>query len=246
LGNDVTERNELRGSRLRADYAHAFDVADVRLSLGGAPGALHTSRVLGSQDIERNLAFTELAADARQGSDALRAVEALSSNLTIGSTGGGNSYRRLVATSAIHSAMTGFPPLDLRVTYGAVSRGAAPFEQFTLGGLASTLVDPSLLTQQLSMEALPFAVAVGGRAATLRASTNIAGLSPFYWTASARTGPGRFAQWHRVVGVELTVDQSPVPVLGVPGARLVAGVGRSLDEPFRNRTRGYLTVSLQP
>jgi hypothetical protein len=246
LGTLANGRNDLRGGRLRVDYTHAFDRADVRVGVGGAASALRTSAAIRSQDVARNVAFVEMAADARQGSDLLRSFEVFSANLATGATGGGNPYRRLLASGALHGVMMGFAPLDLAAAYGGISRGAAPFEQLALGGLPSTLVDPSLLTQQLSTGALPLGVAVGDRAATLRASTSIGGLSPFYWTGSARTGPGRLARWHRVVGIEITIDQSPIPVLGVPGARLVAGVGRSLDEPFRDRTRGYLTISLRP
>jgi len=42
------------------------------------------------------------------------------------------------------------------------------------------------------------------------------------------------------------MDQTPLPVIGLPGARLVAGVGESLDAPFARRTRGYAVVTLRP
>lgn len=238
--------SELRGGRARADYTHSFDIADFRFGLGGAPGVLRTSNTGSSAQVARTLGFGEVAADARQSGFSARASETLVANIAAGSTGGGEAYRRMLATVAVHAVASGFLPLDLSASFGGVSAGAAPFEQFTIGGLPSTIIDSSLLTQRVTMGAFPLGIATGDRVVSYRASTTIAGLSPFYWGASVRSGGGRFDAWHRVAGVELTIDQSPVPVLGVPGARLTAGVGRSLDEPFRHETRGYLTIALRP
>jgi hypothetical protein len=234
---------QLIGGRLRGDYTRSFDVADLRLGLGVSPGTL---RAFGAPNVRRSLVFGEIMGDGRQGGDRVRLTEVVGANLTAGSTGGGDGYRRLTASLAIHAGAVDFFPLDFAGSFGRVSTGAAPFEQFVIGGLAPTIVDPSILTQQIAMGALPLALAVGDRVASFRASTNLGGLSPFYWGASTRFGAGRFARWHRVAGIELTIDQTPVPVLGLPGARLTAGVGRSLDEPFRGETRGYLGVSLRP
>jgi hypothetical protein len=103
-----------------------------------------------------------------------------------------------------------------------------------------------LLTQRLSVPALPTGVVGGDRVLTYRAATSLAGLSPYFFAASAGFATSRFEDWHRVVGLELTADQSSVPVLGLPGARLLAGIGYSLDEPVRHQTRGYLAVTLRP
>jgi hypothetical protein len=238
-------RSELRGGRLRVDYRHSFDAADMRLALGGGPGALRATDAGVRQSVSRNVGFAELAADARQSRDQSNASETLSSNLTAGSTNG-TSYRRLLASAAFHGSVSGLLPIDLEATYGRVSADAPEFEQFVVGGAPATLVEASLLTQRTAMPALPLGIASGDRVATFRVATSLAGLTPYYWGASVRSGGGPFDQWHRVVGAELTIDQAPLPVLGVPGARLVAGVGESLDLPFRDRTRGYVLISLRP
>jgi hypothetical protein len=232
----------LDGGRIRGDYTHVFDAGDMRLGLGASPGALH---MRAGPNVARSLLFSEVAADARQIGDRSRLTEVLGANLTAGSTGGGDAYRRLTASIAVHAGGMGLLPADLSVAYGRVSARAAPFEQFVVGGPPPGIVDTSLLTQRIPMGALPLGVAGGDRVATFRASTNVGGLSPYYWSASTRLGSGRFATWHRVVGVELTIDQTPVSVLGLPGARLTAGVGHSLDDPFRHETRGYFGVSLR-
>jgi hypothetical protein len=137
-------------------------------------------------------------------------------------------------------------PLDLGASLGRVSSGAHPFEQFVVGGAPATLLDRSLMTQRLTMPALPAGVAIGDRAIAFRAAMPVGAFTPYYWAASARMGDGRFARWHRVVGVEATLETSQVPVAGVPGARIVAGVGRSLDAPLARRIEGYLAITLQP
>jgi hypothetical protein len=142
--------------------------------------------------------------------------------------------------------MRGLPLLEAAASYGRVSTSAPSFEQFVVGGLPSNLIDASLLTQRVSVPALPSGVAGGDRVVTYRAATSLAGLAPYFVAASAAVAVNRFAEWHRVLGLELTVDQSSVPVLGLPGARLVAGVGYSLDEPLRRQTRGYLSATLRP
>lgn len=237
--------SELRSGRLRVDYRYSFDAADVRIALGGAPGVLRTMTDGERESVSRNLGFTELAADARQSLDQSSASEAFSSNLSVGSTDGTN-YQRFLAKVLFHGSTSGFLPIDLGATYGRVSSDAPTFERFVIGGPTAPFVDASLLTQQAPMPALPLGIASGDRVATFLVATSLAGLTPYYWGASARTGSGRFEQWQRVVGAELTIDQTPVPVLGVPGARLVSGIGESLDFPFRHRTRGYLLISLRP
>jgi hypothetical protein len=195
--------------------------------------------------VARSLGFAELAADARQSFDQSNVSEAFSSNLSAGSTNG-MTYRRFLASASVRGGASGFLPIDFAATYGRMSSDLPTFEQFVVGGPTAMLLDASLLTQRVAMPALPLGIASGDRVATFRVATSLAGLSPYYWAASARTGSGRFEEWHRVVGAELTIDQTPLPVLGVPGARLAAGIGESLDFPFRHRTRGYLAVALRP
>jgi hypothetical protein len=143
-------------------------------------------------------------------------------------------------------ALRGFLPLDAGANYGRVTTTAPAFEQFIVGGLPSNLVDASLLTQRIGVPALPTGVAGGDRVFVYRAATSISGLTPYFFAASAQVGMDRFESWHRVAGLERTVDQTAVSVLGLPGARLVAGVGYSLDEPARHQTRGYFTLTLRP
>ena len=241
---DPNARQELAGGRARVDYTYSFDRADIRLGVGGSLGALTTGQPL-SVDMSRDLAFGELAATIRQSGAAASASEGIVAHVTGGESGAAE-YARYVASIAGHLGVRGFPSLDATASYGRVSTSAPSFEQFVIGGLPSNLIDASLLTQRVSVPALPSGAAGGDRVVTYRAATSLGGLSPYWFAASAAFATNRFADWHRVVGLELTVDQSPVPVLGLPGARLVAGVGYSLDEPVRHQARGYLSATLRP
>jgi hypothetical protein len=241
-----SETDGLAGGRLRADLTRYEDAGELRIGLGAAIGEIQTRLPPVTRSDSRDLAFGEIAMGTRQRGDHVEASESLAANVAAGQTSGGPFYQRLLTTLALHGGMMGQSFVDLTASYGRVSEDAVPFEQFSIGGPPAYLVDQSILTQQVTMGALPSRSAIGDRMLVYRASTSWGGLSPFYWGASTRTGGGRFMQWHRVAGVELILDEGPLPVLGLPGGRLTAGVGRSLDAPFAGRTRGYVTVSLRP
>jgi len=235
----------LSGVRARADYPYAFDRASIRASLGGSLGRLALGTLGGSFQTARDLAFGELAAAARQIGDAASFSQSVLVHGDVGESAS-QSFERLVVSATARAGMRGLLPLDLGATYGILSENAPGFEQFVIGGLPTALVDPSLLAQRITMGVLPTGVANGERVLTYRAATSLFGLTPYYWGGSTQFHSNDFKQWHRVFGAELTIDQTPVSVLGVPGARLIAGVGRSIDPPFADRTRGYFVVLLRP
>jgi Tol biopolymer transport system component len=237
-----TER--LSGVGARTDYSYAFDRASIRASLGGSLSRVALGEVVGTYSSARDLVFGELAGAARQIGDAASFNQSVLVHGDIGESSS-ETFERLVVSLGGRVGVRGFLPLDLGGTYGIVSQGAV-FEQFVIGGLPTTLIDPSLLTQRVLMAVLPTDVAHGDHVLTYRVATSLFGLTPYYWGGSAQDETNDFTQWHRVVGAELTIDQTPVSVLGLPGARLIAGVGRSLDPPFADRTRGYFIVLLRP
>lgn len=248
FGASFAQSDRLWSGRARIDYAHAFDSADLRASFGGAAGQLVSAFANVDTTSERLLAFGELSAVARQSSYSASASESFAAHFTSGATAG-IDYQRFLGTVAFHIAARGLAipvsALDGTASYGRVSSDAPAFEQFLVGGLPTSLIDPSLLTQRLAMGALPVGVASGERLLTYRVSAPFVGLSPYFWAASA-SGVNRFEQWHRVLGADLTIDQAPLPVLGLPGAHLVTGVGYSLDAPLVHATRGYLAITLRP
>jgi len=241
----IAVSDQLGGVRARLDQSYAWEHSDVRLGVGGALSRLDEQfQQLGSTG-PRNLAFAELAAVTRRSGDRGSASASLNAMFNGGTTAD-VSYQRFVGSVAARADARGLASIDVGVSYGEVSSDAANFEQFVVGGPPTILLDPSLLTQRIAMGALPAGVARGSRIFQYRAASSLMGLSPYYWGASTRDGAGRFSVWHRVIGAELAIDQSALPVLGLPGARLLAGIGYSLDEPFAHETRGYLTVTLRP
>jgi hypothetical protein len=238
---------ELRGGTARLDYDHSFDMAQLRAAVGGSLARMALLDRPTPAHGQRQLAFTELGGAARQTGDGPSVTESLWLHGSAGRSGAPTSaFVRVVVTAGLRTAGRGVLPLDLSASYGSVSDDADPYEYFLIGGSPSALIDRSLLSQRVTMPAVPIGVAVGRRAAWYRAALPFGVITPFYWGGSATLFGERLTEWHRVAGVELTFDMPPVPVAGTPGGHLVAGVARSLDAPFAGRTEGYLSVVLRP
>jgi hypothetical protein len=68
-------------------------------------------------------------------------------------------------------------------------------------------------------------------------------LEPYYEAFSTRGG---FASAFRVVGVDASLALGDTPIISLPAVRARAGVGYMLDEPFRKKARGYLSIEYRP
>jgi hypothetical protein len=238
---------EMRGAAARVDYDHSFDMAQLRAGVGAS--LAHMERV-GRPDgagERRQLAFAELGIAARQTGDGPSITESISVHGSVGRSGAPTAgFARAVVTAGVRTSGRVLLPLELGGSYGRVSEQADSYEYFLVGGTPSALIERSVLSQRLTMPALPTGVAIGRRVVTYRAAMPLGVFTPFYWGASATLSDGRFARWHRVAGVEVTFDMPAVAVAGTPGGHLVAGVARSVDAPFAHRTQAYLSVVLRP
>jgi hypothetical protein len=150
----------------------------------------------------------------------------------------------MVISGALRASAPRAPAIDLRGSYGALSRGASLLEQFAVGGLPSTMIDSSLLSQRVSLPALPGVIS-GDRLFVYRVATTFGPLQPYFWGTRVWVGDSSSVR-QRVVGAELAFEQNALPVLGTPEARVVAGVGYTIDAPFTHLLRGYLAVTLRP
>jgi hypothetical protein len=238
-------RDRSIGARVRGDLSHAFDRSELRAGLGGTTSRLDEQINNTAFQSSRELGFAEARWGTGRSGDQGSVSGVLSANLSAGRMAD-TSFQRLLAAIRVRAYARGFSPVELNASYGQLSRGAPLFERFTIGGPPLTLLDPSLYTQRVSMAAMPTGVVTGERVLIYRLATSLLGLSPFYWAGSAHDGSGGFRDWHRVVGAEILIDQSELPVLGLPGARLLSGVGYSLDSPFAHETRAYLSITLRP
>lgn len=245
---EPSQQDAVRPLGLDADYAAgALEVALTRdflsrverVAVGAALGRLELD---GGPEGSRRLAWAE--ADYRvfvtpgrwrlSGSVALDGVA--------GSTAG-ESWTRATVGAAV-GAGTSAAQLRVATTYGRTGGDAPAWETFAVGGVASPLVDPSLLSQRLPLPAVPVGYLLGERVWTVRIDARgRGGLTPFWWAGTAGEELG---DWKRVAGVEWVLDRDGVPYLGLPATRLEAGIARVLDEPLRKETRGWLSLSFRP
>jgi hypothetical protein len=49
-----------------------------------------------------------------------------------------------------------------------------------------------------------------------------------------------------VVGIEAEVATGGIWIVKLPGARVLGGIGYSLDAPVRHQTRGYFSITYRP
>jgi hypothetical protein len=155
---------------------------------------------------------------------------------------GGESWKRILISGTASATGLG-RELALDGSYGRIDRASLPFEQFALGGLPPALIDPALLSQRISMPALPVALATGRAVATARVSLPGPVWRPYYWGGSAG---GDLRRWIQVAGVEGEWHTDGIWMLRVPGARLLGGVGYVVRGPLRHHTQAYVSVSYRP
>jgi hypothetical protein len=171
-------------------------------------------------------------------------TQSVAGSVTLGNTASSRFYRAVLSGGMNESGFTPMP-VSLSATYARTSTDAPAFEQLSLGGSPSTLVDRVLLTQRLAMPALPSGIALGSSALTYRATLGTEPLALYFWSGSA-SATNSFSAWHRVIGGEAGISVPAIPYAGVPSARIVYGLGESLDAPFRKQWRAYLNVIVNP
>jgi len=204
--------------------------------LGGSAGRLS----IDGEHEARTLAFAELGARARTGND----LSLTGTLLVHGSSGrtADETWTRGVGGASLELARRG-TGIALEVTGGQVTRDAPAYEQFVLGGAPPPLTDSPLLSQRVAIPALPFAARGADRFAIGRVSLSGDGLSPYWLVANVGDLSGR---WNRVIGIEEDLSTEGIPLIRVPAARVLAGVGYSLDEPARKEWRWYFSAIIRP
>lgn len=229
---------EYLGGAVRAELPWAATRARHRAELGASYGRL--DRGDAGRD-GRALAWGEYGVGFTRTDGTAWSQVGLALHGALGRTDG-EAWRRGIATLRL-DAQRGTLGIAGEATYGQVTSDAPAFEAMSLGGLHPALFDASVLSQRLTMPALPFAARTGQRALAARASVRVGGLRPFYYAGSAGDD---LDVWNRVVGVETGSDVAPLPLLRVPDVRFLFGAAYSLDEPYRRRTRLYVSVSYRP
>ena len=155
----------------------------------------------------------------------------------------GASWQRFVAAASVH---VGGRTWGYRgdVAYGEVNGGAPAFERFLAGGVAPPLTDSAILSQRIAEPALPLGIGYGRAIMRYRFATDAPG--PLLAYFDGLSAGGSLRSWHRLYGAELKFAVPPIGFVHTPAATATAGVGYSLNEPFKYKLRGYLAVRYQP
>jgi hypothetical protein len=229
---------DYRGGAVGVDFVRVTPRGDAEARVAGSAGSL---RPRGGGVARRALVATRLWVTRSRVRAGRYAKASVTGEASAGRTASA-TWERALARAALAVGGRG-AGLSVAGAYGTVARRAPAFEQFAVGGAAPALIDEMLLGQRLTQPALPLGVAAGRRVASYQVALGSAPLSPYYWAASSGE---RLDTWHRVVGLDGAVAFGPFPLLRLPEVRLRAGVGRSLDEPFKRKTRGYLSLAYRP
>jgi hypothetical protein len=237
----------IRGALFSIDDARSSEDWSLRYRVGASTSMLDVDSARGIRSSgARPLFFGDAGVSRfqRPGGGTSTVAEALGSALTIGRSADTRFWR---SVSTLGLSTSGFTPMPLTASavYARTNADAPAFERLSLGGTSSPLLDRELLTQRLSMPALPAGIATGTSAFVYRVSLILNPLSP-YWSAGGVSSGGARIAWHGVVGLEGSQAIGEIPIAGFPAARAIYGIGESLNAPFRRRVRVYASLQLNP
>ena len=213
------------------------------LGAGGSVGQVNgnqlhgAGRVMGFADLRGRLTWTWRG---------LTVTPQVYAQVAEGGTGG-DSWTRGLTTAAV---AIGGPRRQLRAegTMGTTTR-AGPgefgrsFEQFAVGGATIPFFDRAYLSQRVSLPSVPVGYAAGRRVGLVRLSTRVAGFQPYaIWVAAG----DKLTRYQRILGAEQEYDFPGVGFARVPATRVRFGIGYSMDEPYKEKVRPYLSVTYRP
>lgn len=154
----------------------------------------------------------------------------------------GEPWSRGLVTTAFGAGWGGLG-LRAEASLGRVSGGAPEWEQWTVGGPATPLVDDAVLGQRVPMPALRWGALEGRELLTYRVSTTLGLVTPYFWGGTTDSG---YEDWLRVVGAEFVLSVPSFRAAGSPGLRLLAGTAYGLDGGYRNDLTAYFGLSYVP
>ena len=237
--------SRLRGATLALRRAHELATGEVVLRAGGSLQQLH----VGDVDRSRALGFASLGAGGMRRGETQFAAASIALHGSRGTSGDASRasvpFTRGIASASLtvgSTSRSSTSAVRIDGSYGAVG-DAAGFERFTVGGSAPSFVDTTTVDQWIPMPVLPFGALRGRRYASYRVSLRGDALSPYFWAGAAGDS---LTRWMRVVGVDASISVPPLPFFRLPASAVTAGVGYSIDEPWRKKTRGYISLRYRP
>jgi hypothetical protein len=241
--------SRMAGGELALDGTRSFDTWGARYRLGGAVGRARvdvpsTTGAVVSRG-QRDIAFGDGGLTFVQRGDRSSLTESISANVAGGSSFD-DGFTRGVVAATLSTSGEALIPIAATASYGRTGLSAPIFEQFSIGGMPSPLIDRALLGQRFPMPALPSGISINSSAFAYRVALNARPLGLYLYSASTAPAGQRFAVWNRVIGADLSTSVPAIAVAGTPAARAQIGVGESLDAPFRKRVRAYVSLVLDP
>jgi hypothetical protein len=240
-----SDDSDLRGATLSLRRAHELATGEIEVRAGGS---LQQLRVADANH-PRTLGFASLGAEGMRRGEARFAAGSVALQGTRGASGdalrSSISFARAIASASLAVGSTSRSSSSaVRVdgSYGIVSDGAG-FERFTVGGSAPSFIDTTTVDQWIPMPVLPFGALRGRRYASYRVSLRGDALYPYLW---AGTAGDSLTHWMRVMGIDGSIAAPPLPFFRLPASMVTAGVGYSIDEPWRKKTRAYVSLRYRP
>jgi hypothetical protein len=117
------------------------------------------------------------------------------------------------------------------------------FEQFVVGGTLVPFFDPSYLSQRVSLPSVPVGYTGGREFEMLRGSVRAFGLEPYVVFVAAGDSINRY---QRIYGIEEEFNITGIGFARLPATRIRFGIGYSLDQPYDEKIRPYVSVTYRP
>jgi hypothetical protein len=238
----------LTGGSLAMSRATAREQSQFRARIVGSVARLDhigdsvsVANSVGNRVTTRKLVAIDYVRAWQRRLEALRFSGSFAANAAYG-WANGDPVLRSLGTASAGVSIPGLIGVIASAQRGDVNWDADPFEQFTLGGSPVPLIDEALVAQRVTMPALPTAIDVGRSFMSYRLTIPLAPVSPFLWAGSTTRVDRKFVRWHRVIGAEIAISGPAIALAGTPAARAQIGIGRSLDDPFRKKIRGYVNL----
>lgn len=192
---------------------------------------------------QRFVAFYDIDAQARQ----LEGTRGAFERLRIRSTRGTMRvpFWRLLVSGQMGTAGRDIFPLEVGGTLGQIHGSRHPFEEFSLGGTLEPTMDSAAMTQRYPMPALPLGTEVGRTLLAWRIAFPFP-ITVYGEGVQISSYPIKTDAWHRVIGLERRFASPAIPVAFAPAFQIRGGIGYSLDRPFKDRWRAYVTSRLEP
>jgi Tol biopolymer transport system component len=243
----------LTGAMVVAHHNHDAFSASWFTRVGGA--AMRFDEGLSSSHAWRTQGFVGGGGSWSTGSSRRYMSIGARANATLGSTMS-TTWSRGVATATVLGHAFG-QTLRLDGTWGLVdgngagatgrldSHGTPRFELFAVGGSAQPFTDPALLTQRIPLAAVPVGIVHGRTLQLYRAETAVGMIRPYATWVTTGSAPG-MPRFKRIYGAELRTNLPSYSIARLPAVQLLAGMGYSVDEPYRRRTRLYASIVWRP